>query len=247
MASMGAGTRPRQTRHRRPLAPRRLPSLLALEVPTTTTRPRVPRELPQLIRRMASEHPLWGAPRIHAELRMLGFEVSKRTVARCMPRRLSDPAARQQWRHFLRDHKDVIAAMDFLTVPTITLDVVYVFSSSTTPGETIGATWRSRRTRRWHRTSNMPGVPALLSVPSLESAVYITGITGGKPLSPPARHSPSRPRSSDPVRRHNDGRSPIDRQRPERLLRRVSFSRIQDPTSRPCRPKCAYAVLARRT
>lgn len=95
--------------------------------PRRAGRPRVPPELRELIRRMASDNPLWGAPRIHGELQMLGFDVSERTVARCMPRRPPYPAARQQWRHFLRNHKDVVAAMDFLTVPTITFRLVYVF------------------------------------------------------------------------------------------------------------------------
>ena len=35
-----------------------------------------------LIRRMASENPCWGAPRIHGELLKLGFDVSERTVSR---------------------------------------------------------------------------------------------------------------------------------------------------------------------
>ena len=31
---------------------------------------------------MVAENPAWGAPRISGELRMLGFDVSQRTVAR---------------------------------------------------------------------------------------------------------------------------------------------------------------------
>ena len=38
-------------------------------------------EVRELIRRMAV-HNNWGAPRIHGELRMLGFDVSERTVSR---------------------------------------------------------------------------------------------------------------------------------------------------------------------
>jgi nucleotidyltransferase-like protein len=40
-------------------------------------RPKVDRELGDLIRRMSRENPLWGAPRIHGELLMLGFEVAQ--------------------------------------------------------------------------------------------------------------------------------------------------------------------------
>jgi hypothetical protein len=39
-------------------------------------RPRIDRGLRDLIRRMSSENPLWGASRIHGELLMLGFEVA---------------------------------------------------------------------------------------------------------------------------------------------------------------------------
>ena len=45
-------------------------------------RPRIPAELRQLIVRIATEHPRWGAVRIVGELRALGFEVSARTVSR---------------------------------------------------------------------------------------------------------------------------------------------------------------------
>jgi hypothetical protein len=43
---------------------------------------------------MAVENSGWGAPKIHGELRKLGFGVSERTVARYLQRlrRRSDPA-----------------------------------------------------------------------------------------------------------------------------------------------------------
>jgi len=40
----------------------------------------VGKELCQLIFRMVAENPTWGAPRIHGELKMLGCDVSERTV-----------------------------------------------------------------------------------------------------------------------------------------------------------------------
>jgi hypothetical protein len=49
-------------------------------------RPKVERELRDLIRRMSSENPLWGAPRIHGELLMLGLEVAQSTVSKYMVR-----------------------------------------------------------------------------------------------------------------------------------------------------------------
>ena len=41
----------------------------------------VSKELRELIFRMVAENPTWGAPRIHGELKMLGFDISERTVA----------------------------------------------------------------------------------------------------------------------------------------------------------------------
>ena len=42
------------------------------------------KELRDLIFRMVAENPTWGAPRIHGELKMLGFNVSEPTVQRWM-------------------------------------------------------------------------------------------------------------------------------------------------------------------
>lgn len=83
-------------------------------------------EVRDLVRPMATENPTWGAPRIHGELRMLGFEVSERTVARYMPKRPRGPDAHQRWMTFLRNHRDCLAAMDFFSVPTLRFQVLYV-------------------------------------------------------------------------------------------------------------------------
>jgi len=50
---------------------------------------------------MARENFLWGAPRIHGELLMLGFSGSKATVSRDLPARSRQPG--QSWRTFLRN------------------------------------------------------------------------------------------------------------------------------------------------
>jgi putative transposase len=90
-------------------------------------RPKTDAELRRLIKRMASENPTWDAPRIHGELLKLGFEISERTVSRYI-RRLSPPnQARKLWAAFLRNHREVIAAMDFFTVPTLTFQVLHCF------------------------------------------------------------------------------------------------------------------------
>jgi len=49
----------------------------------------------ELIFRMVAENPTWGAPRIHGELLMLGFDVSERTISRWMKRAPRDPQPAQ--------------------------------------------------------------------------------------------------------------------------------------------------------
>ena len=90
-------------------------------------RPAVGRQVRDLVRRMASENG-WGAPRIHGELVKLGFMVSERTVSRYMRhhgRRW--PERGQSWLTFLRNHRELIVAMDFFTVPTATFRILYVW------------------------------------------------------------------------------------------------------------------------
>ncbi len=89
-------------------------------------RPRVEPGIPALIRRMIREND-WGAPRIHEELLKLGYDVSERTVSRYLPRKPASPDAIERWKVFLRTHRDAIGGMDFLTVPTVTFGVLYVF------------------------------------------------------------------------------------------------------------------------
>jgi hypothetical protein len=46
------------------------------------------KEVRGLIFRMVVENPTWGVPRIHGELLLLGFDVSERTISRCVLRPL---------------------------------------------------------------------------------------------------------------------------------------------------------------
>ena len=80
-----------------------------------------------MIFRMVAENPTWGAPRIHGELLMLGFDLSERTISRWMKRAPRDPEPAKRWLAFLRNHREAIAAMDFFAVPTITFGVLYCF------------------------------------------------------------------------------------------------------------------------
>src|SRR5262249_50071278 len=88
-------------------------------------RPKIARELRELIRRLSRENPLWGAPRIQAELRLLGHELSSSTIAKYMDRSGRPPSP--TWRSFLKNHIDGIAAVDFFTVPTVLFQVLYVW------------------------------------------------------------------------------------------------------------------------
>jgi hypothetical protein len=65
--------------------------------PRRPGRPKVSAEIRHLIRRMKTENPTWGAPRIHGELA------------------------------FLNNHREVIAAFDFFTVPSLTFRILYCF------------------------------------------------------------------------------------------------------------------------
>ena len=80
-------------------------------------RPQIETDLRALIRQMSIENPLWGAPRIHGELRKLGFEIAQSSVAKYMVKRCGPPS--QGWRTFLRNHAPDIATMDLFVVPTI--------------------------------------------------------------------------------------------------------------------------------
>jgi len=90
-------------------------------------RPRITQELRDLIVRLAEENPDWGAPKIHGELQKLGFNIAERTVARYLRRILRRGDPERKWLAFLQNHREVIAAMDFFTVPTVTFRVLYCF------------------------------------------------------------------------------------------------------------------------
>lgn len=93
-------------------------------------RKRIKKEIRNLIFRMAGEN-RWGAPRIYSELLMLGYNnISEATVSRYLRRYRSyhpDRKKQQSWMTFLKNHRDVISAMDFFIVPTINFSILFVF------------------------------------------------------------------------------------------------------------------------
>ena len=87
-------------------------------------RPPIDQQIRALVRELATANPLWGAPRIHGELRTLGVDVSERTVSRLLEAHTRPPS--QTWRTFLTNHLASAASMGFFTVPTITGRVLFV-------------------------------------------------------------------------------------------------------------------------
>jgi len=89
-------------------------------------RPPISPEVRELIHRLAAENPL-RARRIQAELEKLGYRVGLATVSRYLPKKEPDDCPRQRWRTFLRNHRDVISAMDLLVVPTVRFQLLYAW------------------------------------------------------------------------------------------------------------------------
>src|SRR3989441_636210 len=96
-----------------------------LSGPPPAGHPPVDAAIKALVRRMAAANPLWGAPRIHGELLKLGIDVAERTVSRLLSKRRSPPS--QTWRTFLTNHVQDLVSIDFFTVPTARLRVLFVF------------------------------------------------------------------------------------------------------------------------
>jgi hypothetical protein len=68
-------------------------------------------------------------PAAHRERAKLGHAVSKDTVAKYMPKPPERPPRppSQTWKTFLRNDLAGTIAVDFLTVPTVTFGILYVF------------------------------------------------------------------------------------------------------------------------
>lgn len=122
-------------------------------------RPRVSSEIRTLISNMAAANPFWGAPRVHGELLKLGYEISERTVSRLMPKNDEKPS--QTWTTFLRNHVGQMVSIDFFTVATIRLHVLYVFvilahavvcGTSTLPNTQLPCGPHNKSLKRFQRT-----------------------------------------------------------------------------------------------
>jgi putative transposase len=92
-------------------------------------RPTARAEVRRLIRKMASENPTRGTPRIHGELLKLEFDGGERTVSRYVEQIRPEPrrTGSQTWSTFLRNQAKAIVAIDLFTVPTVRFQILYVF------------------------------------------------------------------------------------------------------------------------
>ena len=88
-------------------------------------RPQISPEVETLIVRMAKENSGWGYDRIAGALRNLGYSVSDQTIGNVLRRHDIPPApvrkTKTTWAEFIRSHRAVLAATDFLSVEVLTL------------------------------------------------------------------------------------------------------------------------------
>ncbi len=87
-------------------------------------RPPVAYEVKELIRTTSSMNPTWGSPRIVGELAKIGITVTKSTVDRYRLRVRKPPSP--TWRAFLKNHARGIVSIDFMVVPTVRFQILYV-------------------------------------------------------------------------------------------------------------------------
>jgi hypothetical protein len=78
-------------------------------------RPTIPQVKIDLIKQMATENPVWGAPRIHGEMLKLGIDISESTVLRYMPKK-APKTSKQRWKTFLTNHSAQIVSVVHSTI-----------------------------------------------------------------------------------------------------------------------------------
>jgi hypothetical protein len=76
---------------------------------------------------MVDENPTWGAPRIHGELRMLGFDISEQTVLRWMQKAPREPGVGKAMGGISEQSPRGHRRDGLLPVPTLTFGMIYCF------------------------------------------------------------------------------------------------------------------------
>jgi putative transposase len=94
-------------------------------------RPKISPETIALIKRIHKENPLLSPEKIHEQLVNLGVidAPAPNTIAKYLPKLRKAPTDKQKqaWQTFLKNHSKGIWAMDFMIVPTLCFQVLYVF------------------------------------------------------------------------------------------------------------------------
>lgn len=85
-------------------------------------RPAAWKQLTDKVLQLAQDNPRWGAPRIHGQLKSLGFGASEPTIWRLMRRLGLDPNPPQthRWSDFLERHKAAMVSTDFFSIEAMT-------------------------------------------------------------------------------------------------------------------------------
>jgi len=92
----------------------------------TGGKPPVEADIIALIRKIASQNPLWGAERIRGELLKLGLHGSKSMIQKYLPKnRLPHPT--QNWTTFLHNHAHQIWACDFIHITDLFFRSLFAF------------------------------------------------------------------------------------------------------------------------
>ena len=93
-------------------------------------RPRTAKKIEHLIIRLALENRDWGYGKTEGELKKLGIEPDKDTVAHILDRHGIPPAPQRggspSWRQLMSHYRDQILACDFFTIETLFLKTLYV-------------------------------------------------------------------------------------------------------------------------
>jgi putative transposase len=155
-------------------------------------RPAIAAEMRALIRRMSRANLLWGAPRLHGELAMLGIKVSRTTVANYMVCRSGLPSP--SWRTFIRHHAHELIASGaytacFSSVCTLAVTVLYTLRRWLERVVASGLSGASRRSWRATLTSLQPSDTACApAVWSLGGGACVSVGERGPPDARLARH-----------------------------------------------------------
>jgi putative transposase len=156
-------------------------------------RPAIAAETRALIRRMNQANILWGAPRLHGELAMLGIKVSRTTVAKYIVCRSGPPSP--SWRTFIHNHAyDIIASGSytecFSSLRALAVMVLYTFRQWFERVVASGLNGASRCSWRATVTRIQPSDPACApAVWSLGRGECVSVGERGPPDARLARHS----------------------------------------------------------